>query len=150
MPTRDVPLQAALVDHEHRLAAIEEALGMAVAALPRNRLLELYEDALNPTPLDAGSARGWARHALALDVSSLIVLIQHTGDPFPWQGILARLDVLHAQGFEVTDAVEHVERLARGTLKAQGLDLIRPRDVMGHGPLRYRAIGAIRKRMETT
>lgn len=147
MSSRDVVLHAAAVDHERRLRAIEDLLGFSVEALPLGRLLELYQDALDPGELSPAAARSWVRQALVLDCSQWLMVTKVTGDPFPWQGMLARLDVLASHGFDVQDALEHVLVVAQGMLRAQGLALLRPRDVMGTAPIRHRAIRTIRKQI---
>jgi hypothetical protein len=141
--TDRISLRAAVLDHDSRIEAIESALGLGRPVAPPLRLLELYDDALRPVQWDADHARAWARQVLLLSPVSIVVLVRYTGDPFPWQGALVRLDEFHRRGFSVMDAIAHVEAVATSALAAQGLGLIRPRDVMGYPPLRRRALAAL-------
>lgn len=136
---------AALIDQERRIRALEQALGAEHMGLERRRLGELYFDALEPVEPSEAVARHWARSALCLDTCQLLALAKLMGDPFPWQGILGTLDRLSAAGLDVEDARAHVLEIAQGLLQAQGLELIRPRDVMAAMPQMKRALATIRK-----
>lgn len=145
MTKHDPAVYTALLDQDRRLEAIEDALGMGVAGMGQRRLVELYHDSLDPGDITERSGRSWARLTLTLDSSQLLVLVRLTGDPFPYQGLLAVLDAHAAQEHDVTDAREHLLKIAQGLLNAQGLELIRPRDVMGMPPLKTRAARTIRR-----
>lgn len=147
MSNLDPVLAAALFDQDRRLRAVERVIGGEPVALPIRRLQELYLDASRVQEVDEHDARHWAMHALHLDCCQLLALAKLLGDPFPWQPVLLVLDACAQAGHDVADAQTHLLEIAQDLLRAQGLELVRPRDLMGT-PIRMKAAAdAIRTRI---
>lgn len=130
----------ALLDQDRRLEALEEALGMGAVGLRPNRLVELYHDSFDPVVDSEKESRHWARLVTTLDSSQLLLLARLTGDPFPFRPLLARMDTYYAKDYQVKDAVDHLVSIGQDLLTAQGLGLLRPRDIMGRMPMALRPI----------
>jgi hypothetical protein len=126
-------LQATLLDFGRRIALLEEMVhGHEQKALPTEFLLGVYVDAQREQELSTELCRHWVRQAFLLDSRQLLVLSRLSQDLHPWRPLLALLDRYAEAGYEVELARVHVLSIAQDLLTVQGLDLIRPRDVMGH------------------
>lgn len=135
-----VHLQATIFDFQRRIAMLEETIrGVEQKDLPTDFLLGLYLDSMSESLLTPDTGTHWVRQAYLLDARQLLHLVRLSCDLHPWRGILSILDRLLSIGFAPAErAREHVLSIAQDLLNAQGLELIHPRDVMGH-PLPMRA-----------
>lgn len=142
-------LQARVDDLELKVEALNaQILGRNQVMFHAHQLVSLYMDAAKGPAYDEVSARHWARQIFCLDTRQLLVTARLCRDPFPWQPFLRLLDLYMVEGFDiyVTEAQDHLLKVARALLDLQGLRKIQPRDVMGN-PLRIKAaISAIRDR----
>lgn len=146
MTDTDPTLMAAVIDQERRLRALEQVVGGEKIPLNMRRLRELYLDSARVQEPAEAEARHWARDVLHLDCCQLLALAKLFGDPFPWHPLMLVLDACAERGHDVEDARSHLLTIARDLLRAQGLELIEPRDVMPQPTRMKAAAGAIRKR----
>lgn len=148
MSNPDLPeLQATVFDLRRRLAVLEELVhGQEHQELPVDFLLGIYVDSQRSVTPSEENCRHWCRQALLLDARQLLRMVRLTHDLHPWRPLLALLDQYAEIDFDVETAREHLLEVAQDLLDSQGLELIRPRDVMGHQlPIRA-AISAISSR----
>lgn len=137
-------LQASLLDFERRIALLEEMIhGHEQKALPTEFLLGAYIDAQREQEMSLDLCRHWTRQIFLLDARQLLLLSRMSQDLHPWRPLLALLDRYAEAGHDVEAARTHLLSIAQDLLTVQGLDLIRPRDVMGHGLPMKAAIVAI-------
>ena len=137
-------LQATILDFERRIALLEELVhGHEQQALPTEFLLGVYVDAQKEGELTTELCRHWVRQTFLLDTRQLLLLARLTQDLHPWRPLLALLDRYGEAGHPVETARVHLMSIAQDLLSVQGLDLIRPRDVMGHQLPMKAAISAI-------
>jgi hypothetical protein len=141
-------LQAAIYDFERRIQLLEDVVhGVRHPELPVNLLLELYIDSMKQVDFAEESVRHWCRQVFLLDVRALLSMVRHTHDIHPWRGLLVLMDLYAAQGFEVAErARDHLLAISQELLNVQGLELLQPRDVMGHRLPIQTAISAISSR----
>lgn len=138
-------LQATISDFERRIALLEEMIhGTPQQDLPIDFLLGLYLDAQRELPVTPELGRHWVRQAYLLDARQLLTLVRRSHDLHPWRPILHIIDRYVDEGYEpAVGAQAHLLSIAQDLLNAQGLELIRPRDVMGHQLPMQAAISAI-------
>lgn len=126
-------LQATIFDFQRRIRTLEAAVhGVEQRPMRVDLLYGLYVDTHQPREKSEFLARMWCRQIFGLDARQLLILAQSTGDPYPWRPMLAMLDDYQLSGFDVSEARAHLLETAQDLLKAQGLDLIQPYDVMAH------------------
>jgi hypothetical protein len=141
-------LQAVILDLQRRLGVLEETIhGQEQQDLPTDFLLGIYIDSQRPVTLSPETCRHWSRQALLLDAHQLLNMVRLTQDLHPWRPLLALLDQFAEADFAGAEVARaHLLDVAQDLLIAQGLELIQPRDVMGHQlPIRA-AIAAISSR----
>jgi len=123
-------------DLEARVADLERRFQKIAPGAPDRHpefLLALYHSALRgPQNADAETVGLWSVLVLALGVKDLLVMARGLNDPMPWRPFLRNLDIYIDEGIEVEPVREHILTLAEALLRIQGLDLLHPRDVMGH------------------
>ena len=137
-------LQATILDFERRIALLEELVhGHEQQALPTEFLLGVYIDAQKEAELTSSLCSHWVRQTFLLDTRQLLALARLTHDLHPWRPLLALLDRYYDAGHPVEPARVHLLSIAQDLLCVQGLDLIQPRDVMGHQLPMRAAISAI-------
>ncbi len=140
-------LQATIFDFQRRIGLLEEMIhGVEQQDLPTDFLLGLYMDSMceiTPTP---EMGKHWVRQAYLLDTKQLLRLSRLSCDLHPWRGVLSILNRLLAAEFEPAEkAREHILSVAQDLLNLQGLELLRPQDVVGHQLPMRAAILAISK-----
>jgi hypothetical protein len=138
-------LQAAIFDFAMRIELLEEIIhGDSPRHLPLDFLLGLYVEAQRDRPLTEELSAHWARQFLLLDVRQLLALVKHTRDIHPWRPFLVLMDIAVSRSFRGAErAQRHLLLISQQLLIAQGLELLQPRDVMGHQLPMKAAITAI-------
>lgn len=90
--------------------------------LDAHRVLRVWEPA---------SAVLWVAQAYLWDVRTFVVLGRHLRDPYPFRPLLAAVDLCVLHGIPGAEAAcAHLESVSQDLLRAQGLGLVEPRDVM--------------------
>lgn len=137
-------LQATILDFERRIALLEELVhGHEQQSLPTEFLLGLYIDSQKEGETTKDLCNHWVRQTFLLDTRQLLMLARLTYDLHPWRPLLALLDRYDEAGYPVEPARVHLLSIAQDLLRVQGLDLLRPRDMMGHQLPMRAAISAI-------
>lgn len=127
-------LKATIFDLTRRVALLEKGLhGHLLPQMDLTLMLRCYRDAHSALRrIDAQSAGVWVAQAYCWDVAMLQQLGRAVADAYPFRPLLAVLDLCVLQGIpDAQPAREHLEAIAQDLLSAQGLELVRPRDVMG-------------------
>jgi hypothetical protein len=129
---RLLDLEVDIVTMRRRIDALEARLTGSVQDLNGPQpLFDLYAhlvlDGLEPTPDSAALMRTCV---MLMTPRTLLDLARLTGDMFSWRPFLAGLDLLHLRGYDVTEATEWLEGSVQDLLRAQGLGMLRPEDVL--------------------
>jgi len=126
-------LQSKVAGLERRVRSLEkQTVGEVQPERTPLTLFALYADALlGSFDLSEVSADLWNHATLCLDEEALLELGRQTKDPFPWKPLLLVLDHLFVHGFDTEQAAKHLLDIAQSLLKIQGLDRIRPEDLLG-------------------
>ena len=133
MPMPDVDREGTILDLTRRVALLEQRLyGHTEPACGTSLLVRCYIEAhavSEHVSLEAASA--WVAQAYLWDVRTLVRLGRAVSDPYPFRPLLAALDAcVTAQIAHATTARDHLESVSGDLLRAQGLELIEPRDLM--------------------
>jgi hypothetical protein len=127
-------LKATIFDLTRRVSLLEKGLyGRLSSQVDLVLMLRCYRDAHHALRrIDAQSAGVWVAQAYLWDVRMLQQLGHAVADPYPFRPLLAVLDLCVLQSIpNAQEALVHLEGVAQDLLSAQGLELVRPRDVMG-------------------
>lgn len=125
---------------------LEEMIhGREQAPLPQEFLAGAYMDSQKEPSLTPEICSHWTRQVFMLDVRQLLAMVRLTHDIHPWKPLLIILDKLCQAGLEAEKARLHLLSIAQQLLDVQGLELLRPRDVMGTPPPMQVVIYAIRR-----
>ena len=93
-------------------------------------LIPLYIEACKGPQLDERVAGHWERQIFSLDSRTFLIMARLTRDPMPWQPFLYLLDVYVDKGYALEVVRSHLLSVAQDLLNLQGLELVKPRDVM--------------------
>jgi len=129
---RLLDLEVDVVTLRRRLDALEARLTGSVQDLNGPQpLFDLYShlllDGLEPSPDAVALLRTCV---MLMTPRALLDLARLTGDMFAWRPFLSALDVMHTRGYDVTEASEWLVSSAQDLLRAQGLGMLRPEDVL--------------------
>lgn len=126
--------QALLLDIDRRLRTLEHALGVGVDhPIAPDLPISIYYESFVGTSHELPVVRRWFTQVLGLGIQHFVVMARAVNDPFPWRPFLRNADQYVARNFVGAPAVQqHILEMATGMLRAQGLRLLSPRDLMGH------------------
>ena len=133
---------------ERRLARLEAlCLGAPKKPMPVKQALTLYIEAtrlIGADVLPVDAVRGWSQALLMLDEVVLFELGRECGDPNPWVPFLQLLGTLRdaGHGADVAAAEAHLREVAANMLRAKGLSLVSPDDLLAREPLGPTALDA--------
>lgn len=136
----DLDLKAQTAHLERRIANLELiCFGRAHRAPAPHQVLGLYVETtqiLLGGDLPTEAVKGWCHAFLLLDEVALLELSRGCEDPMPWVPFLKLLAAFREAGLQedVAAAEAHVRRLAKSLLKAQGLELVHPDDLLARPP----------------
>jgi len=133
MPGSDVDREGTILDLTRRVALLEQRLyGHTEPACGTSLLVRCYIEAHGVTEYVATeTASAWVAQAYLWDVRTLIRLGRAVSDPYPFRPLIAALDACVIGGNEhAKAALTHLEGVSADLLRAQGLELIEPRDLM--------------------
>lgn len=142
----DLERDTRLADAEMRLEDLERrVLGASRSRRESPQLLRLYIEA------SRGGRRRHTQETVALwtsvvqsfSTTELLLLAREVRDPFPWHPFLLLLDTMYRYGRDVQDAKEHLIRVAKALLDAQGLSKVDVTDIRVNSTAIHRAIAAI-------
>lgn len=129
---RLLDLEVDVVTLRRRLDTLEARLTGSVQDLTGPQpLFDLYAhlilDGLKPSPDSAALLRTCV---MLMTPRTLLDLARLTGDMFAWRPFLSALDLLHINGHDVSEATAWLEASVQDLLRAQGLKMLRPEDLL--------------------
>lgn len=132
---QDLPVDtfASICDLERRVAMLEEGLhGHTASPCSVSLLTRCYLEAHRVIRnFDPDFAAIWVASAYLWDARTFVTLGRHVHDPYPFRPFIAALDICVLRGTpDAERALLHLEAVGQDVLRAQGLELVRPRDTM--------------------
>ncbi len=126
---------------ERRIARLETlCFGAPREPMTVKQALGLYVEATRMVGGDripADAVRGWGQALMMLDEVVLLELGRECGDPNPWVPFLQLLVRLReaGHGADTAAAEVHLREVATNLLRAKGLTLVSPDDLLAREPI---------------